>query len=63
MLKHLINKSSLESVELIRPPVVLQNRFASIVEEVLTLQSKQRMSANNIDQLLNSLIAGAFVAE
>ena len=45
------------------PPIKLQEKFVSIVQEVEKLKEKQNTSKIEIDELFNSLMQKAFTGE
>jgi type I restriction enzyme S subunit len=59
----IINKSALESISIIRPPLPLQNKFAQRVTEVRALQTDQVASRRRLDDLFQSMLHRAFNGE
>ena len=53
----------LENIKIPLPPLPLQQKFASIVEQVEKLKEKQKQSKENINNLFNSLMQRAFNGE
>jgi type I restriction enzyme S subunit len=56
MLKYIINKSVLEKIEVIKPPIKLQNEFAEIMIEIEKQKEKQRKTSVEIDTLFSSIL-------
>ena len=55
-----ISKAKLKTVQLIKPPLDLQNRFATIVETVEQQKTSQRAHLDELDTLFASLQSRAF---
>jgi len=55
-----ISQPNLKKVEVICPPLPLQQKFASIVEHVEKLKEKQKQSKEEIDNLFSSLMSKSF---
>jgi len=58
-----LTKKNLLNIEISLPPLVLQEKFASIVKEVEKLKEKQKKSTEDIDELFDSLMQKAFAGE
>lgn len=58
-----ITLETLRETPVLVPPIELQNKFASIVEEIKKLQEYQKQSKENIENLFNNLIQKAFRGE
>ena len=58
-----IDSSLLRSLEIVIPPIPLQQTFASIVEHVEKLKETQKKSLQDIEQLFNALMQKAFNGE
>ncbi|MGO4822205.1 MULTISPECIES: restriction endonuclease subunit S [unclassified Flavobacterium] len=58
-----INQSNLNKVEVILPPLKLQNKFASIVEKVETLKTKYQASLKELENMYGLLSQKAFKGE
>lgn len=54
------NLSFIKSLEIVIPPVSLQNRFASLVEKIESLKQKQSESTSDINILFDALMQKAF---
>ncbi len=55
-----LNFDSIKSLSVPKPPIKLQNQFVDKVDEIITLESKQKESSIKIDGLFSSLLSGAF---
>ena len=58
-----ISSSQIESIKIPLPPIELQQKFASIVEEVEKLKEKQKQSKEELKIMFNSLMKQAFNGE
>jgi type I restriction enzyme, S subunit len=58
-----INSTQLKAFPLIKPPVALQNQFASIVTKVEALKSKYTQSLTELENLYGTLSQSAFKGE
>lgn len=58
-----INLSILKTLEIIKPPIELQNKFASIVEKIETIKEKENKKLKQMNDLHNSLMQKAFKGE
>ncbi|MDO9516779.1 MAG: restriction endonuclease subunit S [Methanosarcinaceae archaeon] len=58
-----ISMSKLKSIPIIVPPIELQNKFASIVQQVEQMREHQSQSKHHIDDLFNVLMQKAFKGE
>ncbi len=58
-----ITSSTLKELNIILPPIELQNQFAEIVKQVETLKKHQKQSKQEIDNLFNALMQKAFKGE
>lgn len=58
-----INQSGLNKIEIVTPPIELQNKFAGIVEQVEQMQVFQSQSRQHIENLFNVLMQRAFRGE
>lgn len=58
-----LNLEQVGNLDIILPPLPLQQKFASIVEHVEKLKEKQKKSKEEIDNLFNSLMQKAFNGE
>ena len=58
-----INAENIKNVEVILPPLPLQQEFARIVEQVEALRERQRQSAGEINLLFEGLMQKAFTGE
>jgi type I restriction enzyme, S subunit len=61
--QNVINTRAIQSHEIIRPDIELQNKFASIVKKVEVMKEQQKHSKNQIDKLFNALMQKAFKGE
>jgi len=59
-MQHMITKSRLEEIALIKPPQSLQQRFAALVERHERLRATQREALRQADHLFQSLLQRAF---
>ena len=55
-----LNFDSIKSLRVPKPPIKLQNQFVDKVNEITTLESKQKESSIKIEGLFSSLLSGAF---
>jgi type I restriction enzyme S subunit len=51
----ILNKGDFEKIEIIKPPISLQNEFAKIVEKVETLKAQYQDSSKSLEKLFGSL--------
>ncbi len=51
----ILNKGDFEKIEIIKPPLSLQNEFAKIVEKVETLKAQYQDSSKSLEKLFGSL--------
>lgn len=58
-----INAEELKSINIMIPPIDLQNKFAEIVQKVETLKQKQKESTEELETLFKSLMQKAFRGE
>jgi type I restriction enzyme S subunit len=58
-----INQSDVESLNILLPPIQLQDKFAKIFGFIENLQRGQRQSHQNIENILGSLLQKAFCGE
>jgi type I restriction enzyme S subunit len=58
-----ISTERLREIEILNPPLQLQNKFASIVEQVEKTKAKMQESLKEMDNLFNSLMQRAFKGE
>lgn len=69
LIKSWVNQVGIDSnllknqIEIPLPPLELQQKFASIVEQVEKLKEKQKESKDKIDEMFNSLMQKAFKGE
>jgi restriction endonuclease S subunit len=61
--KRQINKSHLENFPIVFPPIDLQNEFASIVERINTIKTKEAQKLEHLETLHKSLMDKAFKGE
>jgi type I restriction enzyme S subunit len=59
-MKHIITKSKLEELVMIKPPLAEQERFASIVLRYERLRAQQREAGRQAELLFQGLLANAF---
>ena len=59
----IINKSSLEQIESISPPLSVQKEFGSKVTEIRMMQADQAASRQRLDDLSQSMLHRAFAGE
>src|SRR5207302_9009042 len=59
----IINKSTLESIPVIRPPLPLQKEFAERATEIRELEAEQAASRRGLDGLFQSMLHRAFNVE
>nr|MBC8552205.1 restriction endonuclease subunit S [Candidatus Brocadiales bacterium] len=55
-----INAQELQDINIILPPIDLQNKFASIVEQVEQIKQKMRASSDEMDNHFNALMQRYF---
>jgi type I restriction enzyme S subunit len=58
-----INQSGLNKIEIVTPPIELQNKFAGIVEHIEQMQVFQAQSRQHIENFFNVLMQRAFCGE
>jgi type I restriction enzyme S subunit len=58
-----ISKAKLKSVELVIPPLLLQQHFANIVEKIEAQKARCRSQLEELDTLFGSLQSKAFRGE
>ena len=58
-----INAQEMQDIEILKPPLELQNKFAQIVEKVEDQKAKNEVSTIRLDELFNSLLQRAFKGE
>ncbi|MEM2131558.1 MAG: restriction endonuclease subunit S, partial [Candidatus Woesearchaeota archaeon] len=58
-----VSSFQVNEIKIPLPPLHLQQKFASIVNEVESIKEKQKQSKENIDSLFNSLMQKAFRGE
>ena len=58
-----INLDILRNLRVPKPPIQLQNKFASIVEKVETMKAKYQVSLEELERLYGSLSQRAFKGE
>ncbi len=58
-----INAEELKSINIMIPPIDIQNKFAEIVQKVETLKQKQKESTEELETLFKSLMQKAFRGE
>ena len=59
----ILNKGDFEKIEIIKPPIELQNKFAQIVEKVEILKAQFKESLVELENLFGSLSQKAFKGE
>ncbi len=59
----ILNKGNFERLDIIKPPLSLQQEFAALVEKVEVMRAKQRESERELEQLFGSLMQRAFSGE
>jgi restriction endonuclease S subunit len=59
----IINKSALEEIRTIYPPLSLQRKFGMLATEMRELKVQQAASRRNMDALFQSLLHRAFQGE
>jgi type I restriction enzyme S subunit len=59
-MKHIITKSKLEELVLVKPPLPEQERFARIVRRVEALRGRQAEARRQADGLFQSLLQQSF---
>lgn len=62
-MKKILTKGDFEKIKMIKPPIELQNKFASIVEKVEATKAKYRESLSELEALYGSLSQRAFKGE
>lgn len=60
VLKHIINKSNLQKIEVIRPPYILQHKFSEEIKKIEVFKTKQKKSTSELNSLFSSLTANVF---
>lgn len=59
----ILNLSILKELKYIKPPIELQNKFASIVEKIETIKEKENQKLKQLENLHNSMMNKAFKGE
>jgi type I restriction enzyme S subunit len=59
-MKHIITKSKLEELTLIKPPLSLQEKFGQVAQKHERLRAQQREAARQAEQLFGALLDRAF---
>ena len=59
----ILNLSILKELKYIKPPIELQNKFASIVEKIEIIKEKENQKLKQLEDLHNSLMQKAFKGE
>ncbi|MFW2441269.1 restriction endonuclease subunit S [Aliarcobacter butzleri] len=59
----ILNLSILKELKYIKPPIKLQNKFASIVEKIETIKEKENQKLKQFEDLHNSIMNKAFKGE
>ncbi|EQB9045204.1 restriction endonuclease subunit S [Vibrio cholerae] len=62
-MKNIITKGDFEKITFIKPPIELQNQFATIVEKVETLKSRYQKSLTDLESLYGAFSQQAFKGE
>lgn len=62
-MKKIITKGDFEKITFIKPPIELQNQFATIVEKVEALKSRYQQSLYDLESLYGALSQQAFKGE
>jgi len=62
-MKKIITKGDFEKITFIKPPIELQNQFATIVEKVEALKSRYQQSLSDLESLYGALSQQAFKGE
>ncbi|MBU4299597.1 restriction endonuclease subunit S, partial [archaeon] len=58
-----VSSKQIENIEILFPPIELQQKFAAIVERVEQIKEHQKQSKGRIDDLFNALMQKAFKGE
>ena len=59
----ILNLTILKELKYIKPPIEIQNKFASIVEKIETIKEKENQKLKQLEDLHNSLMQKAFKGE
>jgi type I restriction enzyme S subunit len=62
-MKKILTKGDFEKITMIKPPVELQNQFATIVEKVDSLKARYQQSLADLESLYGALSQKAFKGE
>lgn len=62
-MKKILSKGDFEKITMIKPPINLQNQFATIVEKVQGLKSRYQQSLTDLESLYGALSQKAFKGE
>lgn len=62
-MKRMLSKSNFEKIEMINPPIELQNKFSSLIEEVETQKEQTKQALQKSEELFGSLLQKAFRGE
>lgn len=62
-MKKILTKGDFERIQMIKPPVELQNQFAAIAEKVESLKSRYQQSLTDLENLNGALSQQAFKGE
>ena len=58
-----VSSKQIESIEILLPPISLQNQFASLVEKIESIKKHQTQSTEEINTLFDALMQKAFSGE
>ena len=58
-----ITKGAVKDIDIMVPPIELQNKFASIVEKIETIKEKENQKLKQLEDLHNSMMNKAFKGE
>ena len=62
-MKKILTKGDFQKIRMIKPPIKLQNQFASIVEKAESIKEKYQNSLNDLETLYGALSQKAFKGE
>lgn len=62
-MKRMLSKSNFEKIEMINPPIELQNKFSSLIEEIETQKEQAKQALQKSEELFGSLLQKAFRGE
>lgn len=62
-MKKILTKGEFENIKMVKPPFILQTKFAQIVEKVEALKTQYQKNLQELENLYSSLIQRTFKGE